>query len=449
EVSLVKLQSLLDIVLQNSASVGASDPFKEDLKVELTSHRFVDQLQLVQSTSGAGGNHRTSTPGTNSGKRTSGHFSDRTPNHGGTPKTPGDWESGETTPLATSRTPWQQSRQVGGGHSAERPSSTYRNRSESASLPRPLSSYGGGQSAPMKCLEALSFDFVVAFPVSMVINPTLMTKYQLIFRHLLQLKYAEHLLCTGWMGSRAPMTFRRQPLVNSAQTQMSLTLSQRVRKVYERIWFLRNSMLNCLRQIIYYTCFEVLEARWLALEAKVSTVTTIDELTMVHSVFLDHCLQQCMLTVPKLMKILGKLISKCVMFSTFSANLLRSDTFLRPHTLSGESTGPLSSTTSGQLPTTSGNGRSSALSSLQSLQDALTEGDESAAASYVPLKSAPDSYDSLTHQELNLHKMEKSFQQNLEQFLNALNFYSDTETPLFLNLVTKLNLNGYYGSSSQ
>ena len=47
QVSLTKLQSLLDLVLRNPSSVAHTDPFKEDVKVEMSNVRLVDQLLRI------------------------------------------------------------------------------------------------------------------------------------------------------------------------------------------------------------------------------------------------------------------------------------------------------------------------------------------------------------------------------------------------------------------
>jgi len=47
QVSITKLQSLLDLVLRNPSSVAYADPFKEDVKVEMSSVGLVEQLLRI------------------------------------------------------------------------------------------------------------------------------------------------------------------------------------------------------------------------------------------------------------------------------------------------------------------------------------------------------------------------------------------------------------------
>jgi gamma-tubulin complex component 2 len=52
EMSLTKLQSLMDLVLRNPSSITVNDVFKEDLKVDTSSHGLVEQLILINSIKG-------------------------------------------------------------------------------------------------------------------------------------------------------------------------------------------------------------------------------------------------------------------------------------------------------------------------------------------------------------------------------------------------------------
>ena len=52
EISLARLQSLMDLVLRNSSSVAAYDPFKEDLKVMMSPLKLVDELLRIINVAG-------------------------------------------------------------------------------------------------------------------------------------------------------------------------------------------------------------------------------------------------------------------------------------------------------------------------------------------------------------------------------------------------------------
>lgn len=52
---MTRLQSLLDLVLRNPSSVAAYDPFKEDVKVQMSGLRLVDQLLRIINVNGLEG----------------------------------------------------------------------------------------------------------------------------------------------------------------------------------------------------------------------------------------------------------------------------------------------------------------------------------------------------------------------------------------------------------
>jgi gamma-tubulin complex component 2 len=53
-ISLTKLQSLLDLTLRQPGSIAASDPYKEDVKVQMNDVALTDWLMRIVSVSGLG-----------------------------------------------------------------------------------------------------------------------------------------------------------------------------------------------------------------------------------------------------------------------------------------------------------------------------------------------------------------------------------------------------------
>uniref|UniRef100_A0A8C5Q7X0 Gamma-tubulin complex component n=1 Tax=Leptobrachium leishanense TaxID=445787 RepID=A0A8C5Q7X0_9ANUR len=78
---------------------------------------------------------------------------------------------------------------------------------------------------------------------------------------------------------------------------------------------LRQRMLNFVQNIQYYMMFEVMEPTWHILENNLKSASNIDDVLSHHNNFLDNCLKDCMLTNPELLKIFSKLMSVCVMFT--------------------------------------------------------------------------------------------------------------------------------------
>jgi len=74
-------------------------------------------------------------------------------------------------------------------------------------------------------------------------------------------------------------------------------------------------MLAWVQQILAFVTQEVLEPNWRALEAKLSKVTTVDQLLRDHVDFLDTCMKECMLTSSKLLNV-------CIEYPFMKKNLV-------------------------------------------------------------------------------------------------------------------------------
>lgn len=147
-------------------------------------------------------------------------------------------------------------------------------------------------------LEAFSFDYVVKWPLSLILNRKALTRYQMLFRHMFYCKHVDRQLCNVWIS-------------NTVAKQYSL---------YSARWFaaaftLRQRMLNFVQNIQYYMMFEVMEPNWHIMENNLKSASNIDEVLSYHTSFLDNCMKDCMLTNTVLLKIFSKLMSVCVMFT--------------------------------------------------------------------------------------------------------------------------------------
>ncbi|XP_072139030.1 gamma-tubulin complex component 2 [Mobula birostris] len=147
-------------------------------------------------------------------------------------------------------------------------------------------------------LEAFSFDYVVKWPLSLIINRKALTRYQMLFRHMFYCKHVDRLLCNVWIS-------------NKAAKQYSL----RSAKWFAAAFTLRQRMLNFVQNIQYYMMFEVMEPNWHIMENNLKSASNIDEVLNYHTSFLDNCMKDCMLTNTALLKIFSKLMSVCVMFT--------------------------------------------------------------------------------------------------------------------------------------
>jgi gamma-tubulin complex component 2 len=143
----------------------------------------------------------------------------------------------------------------------------------------------------LAAIDALTLDYTVKFPLSLVISRKTILRYQLLFRFLLHLKHVEQSLSSMWIEQK------------TAPWRRSMPNHQDFNRWRLRVCLLRARMLSFVQQILAFTTFEVLEPNWRALESKLDKVTTVDQLLKDHVDFLDTCLKECMLTSSKLLRV--------------------------------------------------------------------------------------------------------------------------------------------------
>ncbi|KAJ1981602.1 gamma tubulin complex Spc97/GCP2 subunit Alp4 [Dimargaris xerosporica] len=400
EVPLLTLQSQMDSALLHSASTGPSDPYREDVKVRLCDQRLLDVVQAMAVATFIPPSARVVADQA-SRDETSGMTLPLDSDSDGTcimgPPAMGKERAHSTDPSG-----------AGGRDRASSMAASTVQRPASALSRSASSSVASSGSGPMTGLEGLVLDFDAQFPASIVISPEAIHQYQIIFRYLLQLKYTEYRLCQVWTNYRAPMA--------RGHTRLS--------SVHHRIWFLNNCMLNCVRQLVYYTCWEVLEAQWQSLETRLaSKLMTIDELIGAHGAMLEQCLVQSLLMVPKLMRVVIKLLQRCNSFALFANNFLKTQSLYSTAT-------PAKSVSHLSDPTIAA---ATATLERTGVWNASLE------------RESPGPTNLLSQQEQTLHKMERGFHSSIENLLDALKHYSDKST-LFTGLATRLDLNNYYAS---
>ncbi|KAH3758321.1 gamma-tubulin complex component 2 [Pelomyxa schiedti] len=159
------------------------------------------------------------------------------------------------------------------------------------------------QSEKISGLEAFTLDFLVKFPLSLVINNSAIAKYQFIFRHLFMLKHVERCLNSSWVNLMA---------IKGQGSGL------------HKIHTLRQQMIHLLQNFLFFIVYEVLEPNWHKFIQQInSTASTVDEVIQLHNDFLDTCLVQCNLTDPHLVKIVTRLVAHCLKFAKHADSLSR------------------------------------------------------------------------------------------------------------------------------
>ncbi|EFI26669.1 gamma-tubulin complex component 2 [Coprinopsis cinerea okayama7 len=236
--SIVKLQSLLDLALNNDA-LGEDALYREDVKVTMADSGLYDFLLKVVNVSGV----------------------------------------------------------IGGEEEAAHQEEPAKKEKE--------------EKKSMQAIDALTLDYTVKFPLSLVISRKTILRYQLLFRFLLHLKHVEQSLSSMWIEQKTTPWRCRMPHHPDFERWRL------------RVCLLRTRMLAFIQQILAFATFEVLEPNWRNLAAKLEKVTTVDQLLRDHVDFLDTCLKECMLTSSKLLKAYSRLILTCSTFALYTASFTK------------------------------------------------------------------------------------------------------------------------------
>ncbi|KAL1264013.1 hypothetical protein QQF64_004368 [Cirrhinus molitorella] len=256
-------------------------------------------------------------------------------------------------------------------------------------------------------LEAFSFDYIVKWPLSLIINRKALTRYQMLFRHMFYCKHVERLLCNVWIS-------------NNKAKQYSLHSA----KWFAAAFALRQRMLNFVQNIQYYMMFEVMEPTWHIMENNLKSASNIDDVLCHHTSFLDNCLKDCMLTNPELLRIFSKLMSVCVMFTNCMQRFthsMRIDSEMKRLTL--------------EHGTMEGSSASA---------ERTEEAEKKRLASKF-LAEHVDALQSDSGFEATISKFDSNFSTLLLDLLDKLSIYSTNDCEhSMINIIYRLDFNGFY-----
>ncbi|KAK3352326.1 Spc98 family-domain-containing protein [Lasiosphaeria hispida] len=300
---------------------------------------------------------------------------------------------------------------------------------------------------------SLQLDYIVPFPVSLVISRKTVWRYQALFRYLLSLRYLESQLSATWQ------THTRGFVWAHKSSSRNLEIWKR------RVWTLRARMLVFVQQLLYFCTAEVIEPNWQSLMARLrekessgtnqdgaplsgpppgpvpaaktgakGLTRTVDELMQDHVDFLDTCLKECMLTNSKLLRIHSKLMQTCTIFATYtnwlSRELEKADPDLsgtrKPDTMTDEQWRIFQAVRSqkGTQADSLASGSTSAPGRDDSSNGGNSKKDEAARIAEL--------FDVI-------RKWESNFSRHLQILLDALNHYAATETVVLLSLCARLS----------
>jgi gamma-tubulin complex component 2 len=155
------------------------------------------------------------------------------------------------------------------------------------------------QEVKLNGMASFSLDYVVKWPLSLIINKRTLFKYQVLFRHVYLMKDVERKLCNVWLCTKSG----------------ELCLDRNY-KYYSIACALKQRMLNFVQNLLNYMTFEVFESSWISFEEKLRQVTNIDDVISLHGAFLDCCLRDCIIQSRSFLNI-QKILGVCTMFSGY------------------------------------------------------------------------------------------------------------------------------------
>ncbi|VUZ43826.1 unnamed protein product [Hymenolepis diminuta] len=147
-------------------------------------------------------------------------------------------------------------------------------------------------------LEAFSLDYIVDWPTVLVINRLVLDRYQLLFRHLFYCRHVERHLSSSWAMRKAA---RRATDACALAFNTAFILGQR--------------MLTYIQSLQHYMTIEVIEPNWQAFYQFLSRADNLDEVLEAHEKCLEYCMDDCLLTSPDLLALVGKLNAICIQYA--------------------------------------------------------------------------------------------------------------------------------------
>jgi hypothetical protein len=165
------------------------------------------------------------------------------------------------------------------------------------------SSTGGASSSSsssqsLRGCDVFCLDVDIRGPAALVLSPIAISKYKLLFRHLLLVRHVERAVSVAWLAHQSC-----KELDGSLSTLLSHSYA------------LRHKMLHFLQNLSYFVSVEVIEPHWHEMAQKLRSATSLDDVISAHTFFLDVCMSESLLSSSELLKLLTKLVTLCLIFS--------------------------------------------------------------------------------------------------------------------------------------
>ena len=154
-------------------------------------------------------------------------------------------------------------------------------------------------------MDAFTLSYDVSYPLTLVLSKATMSKYQLLFRLLFNLKNAQRLLSSLWHATLLPSARRTRAMFNL------LALRQQT-----------SHLLSC---VLDYLATQVLAPRSAALHAALQSAESLDAVIALHHAYLDDCLRLSLIVDRDVWMRLDAAVDKCKEIGRWGHDVLDQD----------------------------------------------------------------------------------------------------------------------------
>ena len=160
----------------------------------------------------------------------------------------------------------------------------------------------------MEVIQAIQMTPALEWPVSLIVNPISISKYQLLGRLVLRVKGLLYVL----------HRFRRRRGARSESTAGG-------ESSFRALCVLRMSMIHFLSNLETYLLFEVIEPGFVKLKKGLNEASTVEEIIAAHDSFLDTCIISAMATSEGLYKRMEMVFLTIRLFASSLQTMEKSD----------------------------------------------------------------------------------------------------------------------------
>lgn len=148
----------------------------------------------------------------------------------------------------------------------------------------------------LKGINFINFDIILPFPLNLIITRTNVIQYQLIFRHLLNLHFADQILNESWLE------------INKNKIWKYKYFDKPIPKWITRARSLHDRMKDFFKIYFSFLTTDVIEINWSSFQNEFNNLNEAEDINLNLQKFLNTVLKNSILTNEKLIKIFSRLI---------------------------------------------------------------------------------------------------------------------------------------------